>query len=604
MMQKNKENTKTIKFEKKKLQLYYFIPLLLVVAIIPLIMRGKYIELSDVEIINWTGGTNYLDVFSYWKAQWLVWFTSFGLLFYTIAFFEKKLPFKKEYKFYIPLLIYMIFVIISTIMCYNKNIALLGFVDMYQGMPVLLSYGVLTFLMINYVNNERDIKLFVYAFSFLIFIEGVLGIGQYFGFDFFKTQIAQNIIIPSEINIDGFAFNFGKGTIYGTMFNTNFVGSYGVIVVPLSIAFLIVAKGKKNKIIAGLITILAVATWLGSNSRAGYLGMIVIVIFSFLLFRKIIKKHYKFTGIALVVFLILLVILNAVSGGRILNQFSRLNIFKAVENNEAVNSESLKFEDLILEQNSFTIVTNRETFSGKLEGGNLFFYDENYDEIKLVQEGNKISFTDEKYKNYICEIPEQYSGLKVVVYGQQIIFYFSEDGTKILGSGSRITEPMIAPTFKPFDGYEKFASGRGYIWARSIAMLPKVFFKGYGPDNFVIGFPQDDFLAKLNSGYQASNIVDKAHNMYLQIAINTGVLSLLALIVLWSIYILDSLKIYFKIQYDSAGKIIGVACLLSVVGYLVAGIFNDHIVAVSPLFWVTLGLGISINGRVKKEASK
>ncbi len=604
MIQKYKENNKKVNFEKKKLQLYYFIPLLLVVAIVPLIMRGKYIELSDVELLNWTGGSNYLDIFSYWKSQWLIWLTGFGLLFYTIAYFEKKLPFKKEIKYYIPLLVYMAFVIISTALCYNKNIALLGFVDMYQGMPVLLSYTILTFLMINYVNNERDIKLFVYAFSFLIVVEGLLGIGQYFGYDFFKTQIAQKIMIPSEITIEGFGFNFGKGTIYGTLFNTNFVGSYGVIVVPLSIAFLIIAKGMKSKFIFGLISTLAVSTWLGSNSRAGYLGMIVIAIFSLVLFRNIIKKHYKIAGIALAVFLVLLIIFNFASGGRILSQFARLNIFKAVEYNEAVNSESLKFENLILEQNSFTIVTNKETFSGRLENDNLFFYDENYDEIKLIQEGTKISFNDEKYKNYVCEIPEQYSGLKVYVYGQQIIFYFSDDGVKILGSGSRITEPMVASTFKLLDGYEKFASGRGYIWARSIAMLPDVFFKGYGPDNFVIGFPQDDFLAKLNAGYQASNIVDKAHNMYLQIAINTGVVSLIALLVLWAIYIFESLKLYFKIQYDSTEKIIGVTCLLSVIGYLVAGIFNDHIVAVSPLFWVTLGLGISINGRVKKDAYK
>ena len=135
-------------------------------------------------------------------------------------------------------------------------------------------------------------------------------------------------------------------------------------------------------------------------------------------------------------------------------------------------------------------------------------------------------------------------------------------------------------------------------------ILPNVIFKGYGPDNYCLAFPQDDFIAKLNAGYNANDIIDKPHNMYLQIAINTGMISLLALLTLWGIYIISSFKLYFKTNYDSLAKIVGVSCTLSVIGYLVAGLFNDHIVSVSPLFWIILGLGISINIRVSKKVNQ
>ena len=45
----------------------------------------------------------------------------------------------------------------------------------------------------------------------------------------------------------------------------------------------------------------------------------------------------------------------------------------------------------------------------------------------------------------------------------------------------------------------------------------------------------------------------------------------------------------------------GAAIFLSITAYLVAGMFNDSIVAVAPLFWILLGMGIGINRMVKDK---
>ncbi|WP_252891633.1 hypothetical protein [Thermoclostridium stercorarium] len=39
--------------------------------------------------------------------------------------------------------------------------------------------------------------------------------------------------------------------------------------------------------------------------------------------------------------------------------------------------------------------------------------------------------------------------------------------------------------------------------------------------------------------------------------------------------------------------------LVSVMAYLISGLFNDSMVAVSPLFWMLLGFGISLTQRGK-----
>ena len=174
----------TIDYENKKLSVAYFLPLLLIAGFVPLIVYAKYVDLEGTtQSLYWTGQRQYLDFFSYWKSMWVVILTAIALILYVVLYKQKKLPFKNLKQYYIPLGIYAIFVIISTIFAKDTQTALWGFVDMYQGMFVLLSYVLLTFLTINFVNSERDITLFVKAFLFLMIVEGLLGITQYFGFD-------------------------------------------------------------------------------------------------------------------------------------------------------------------------------------------------------------------------------------------------------------------------------------------------------------------------------------------------------------------------------------------------------------------------------------
>ena len=54
---------------------------------------------------------------------------------------------------------------------------------------------------------------------------------------------------------------------------------------------------------------------------------------------------------------------------------------------------------------------------------------------------------------------------------------------------------------------------------------------------------------------------------------------------------------YYKKQVTTMADRMAVAIMVAVVGYLVTGIANDSTVAVAPLFWAMLGLGMAINRR-------
>ena len=596
----------TIDYENKKLSVIYFMPLLLIAGFVPLIVYAKYVDLEGTtQALYWTGQRQYLDFFSYWKAQWVVILTAIALMFYIILFLREKLPLKNLKQYYIPLGIYAIFVIISTIFAIDKPTALWGFVDMYQGMFVLLSYVTITFLTINFVNSERDVKLFAKAFTILMIIEGLLGITQYFGFDFFQTKIGNSLIIPGNLQVENLSFSFGPKTIYGTLFNTNFVGSFATLMLPLSVAFLLGAKTKKQKIVSAIAAVLTIFTWLGCNSRAGYLGVAVSAVFGVWLFRKVIIKNWKSSVCLIVIFVIMLFGLNFASDGILFKRIQTFNVVEQIQTIKDQNKKALRYEEIVLGKETFSIKTNLNTLNFKIDNDKVYFMDDSKKELEISQKGNELTINDDRYRNYKITIPENYPGITVAINWHIINFYISESGVKVIGSGGRLTKPIIAERLEMFDGIESLAANRGYIWGRTIPLLYSYLYKGAGADNYPYAFPQDDFIGKLNANWDwdANLVIDKPHNLYLQVAINTGLFSLLALLVALGIYFINSLKLYSKMIYNSFEKYLGASCLISVIGYLVSGMFNDSVISVAPIFWIILGLGISINLRLKNKTS-
>ncbi len=126
------------------------------------------------------------------------------------------------------------------------------------------------------------------------------------------------------------------------------------------------------------------------------------------------------------------------------------------------------------------------------------------------------------------------------------------------------------------------SSGRVYVWKKTIGMLSVGdLFYGHGPGAFTMEFPQGDAAGKRAQGWQPETIVDRPHNFYLQVIHASGVISLIALLVLFGGFLLESKEI---------------AINAAVLSYLVNVFFTDSCTSVAPLFWILLGTGV---GRLK-----
>ena len=158
----------------------------------------------------------------------------------------------------------------------------------------------------------------------------------------------------------------------------------------------------------------------------------------------------------------------------------------------------------------------------------------------------------------------------------------------------------ITESIPYLDKHYKLANMRGYIWDRTIPLLKKYFFLGSGPDTFIIAFPNNDLVGMYNSGH-TNELITKPHCMYLQVGVQTGVPSLIALLVFFGWYLIDSLRIYWRCHYSEYMTYLGVGIFAAVIGYLILSLTNDSCVALSPIFYTLIGIGLGINHKIRKD---
>ena len=214
--------------------------------------------------------------------------------------------------------------------------------------------------------------------------------------------------------------------------------------------------------------------------------------------------------------------------------------------------------------------------------------------IPIITNGLTTTINQEGYENYRIIMDQSKSFFVLRAYGRSFTVYHMMDGLKLVGIGGELVDAQDIERLEFLDGYEKLFSNRVYIWSLSVPLLKDTVFIGHGPDMYPIAFDQNDFVGKANQFLQ-NVIIDKPHNMYIQIGVNTGILSLVALLVVFMTYLIRSVKIFMTCSFETFEHYVGAGIFLSILGYLVAGLFNDQVISVSPLFYTLLGLGFIVN---------
>ncbi len=589
---------KSTKKEKYTYTLLPVLPLLLILAIVPLIVFLKVVPANEASLL-FTGGAENYDFFSYYKMVWLVAFSIIGVLIYIYkSFIMQEFPLRKS-KLYYPLGAYAALVILSTLFSSYKSIALIGFVDRYEGMLVLLSYLAILFLAYNTIDNEKHVKWILAAFSISAIAMLIIGASQFIGADILTTTFAKKIILHGQYEnlADSLNFTFADSkSVYATLYNTNYVGVYMTMLFSLMTSLFILTKDLKWRIFFLAISVASFLMLLGSKSKAGLLAMFFFLFLALVFFRKQIIPNWKaFTATAILI-IIALVGVNMASNGAV---FSRLT--SGVKS--LISKTEADFQDIVLIDETATIEFTDYTMTIVMAEDGLLVFDTNEEllDLEVDPDNNIIRPIESPYNKHYFQSKKHKGDIVLETtintnLGEGTIRFIRKDGIMmVLGYYGELLTDIKAPSFG-FKGKENMATNRGYIWSRSIPLLKDTILIGHGPDTYAIYFPNNDFVGKFIGFKGANTIVDKPHNLYLQIAINTGVLSLIAFLTLMLTYIISSFKAYFKKEsYAGIMESAGLGIFMAISMYLFTGLSNDSIVSVAPIFWILLGTGFVLN---------
>jgi hypothetical protein len=587
--------------EEKKLIIYMF-PMLFIVIFLPFLIFIKQIELKGILYYAWTGEEVNYNLFTYYRSIVLL-VVAIGAIIMLIMFmFEthKELSQKiKKSKNIFILFVYLGLAVASTILSIYYEIAIFGFVERYEGILSIASYVVFFIFIHVIINSDFQVKVLLFTITISSTVLSIIGIFQYFGFDILQWGVTNGLLLPEELH--HMRFNLilpsTKNTIYMTLYNSNNVGSYMAMLFPISIGLYLYAKKRIFAILFGLYSCLMFANWIGCRSRAGMVAGIVSILFILILMWPECSKNKK-KFIIVMPYIFILLIMNNSSEGSLLRKVSTLS--PQVEQ-ELSQTRYIPIQDMVFDESSVQIITNENTLAIEVYKGQIYFKDQNDVNLDHYFTEDKYIFNDERYKDYsfIVEQEEDMSLLLLDLRGMKINYCFDESGIFLIGNHKKLVSEFKKAPKIGFEGRERFGSGRGYVWSRTLPLLKETIWLGNGPDTLPFYFPQDDYIGKLNNFGKVNVVVDKPHNFYLQVAHDSGVISLIALLLFFASYFIQSLRLYMFNKSGSFVVNMGKILMCSVLGYLIAAIFNDSVVYVAPYFWILLGAGFAVNYMVK-----
>ena len=580
---------------------YGVFPIVFVMAVLPLIVHYYEFE-AHLSMMSWYVSNDYTgDMFNYYKSEYLVVAAIIMIMVLFVGLvFSKKYYFHKAF---IPLFIYAVFIVLSTIFSDYQYFSLNGMDNHFETVYVLLAYCFLVLFCYWFVDSKGAVKFVFYAWLIGIALMGILGLFQVTGHDLYATDFGKFLILPKELRkTNQIVFSFPARTVYLNLYNPNYVGFYATLTIPILSALFVFAKNWFVKIAGFLLNGVIFLCLLGSGARNGMIAVFVSMLFMLVLFRKNMKTKWIFFLISYASMAVIFVVFNIVNGGMVTE---RLEAGFEVEKDTSEKLEKIDTND----DNVTITYDGHDLIIAMLMSGEdtaqLVMVDEDENVIEIERmDTEMISYEilDKRFP-FIVSMGQiaGYFGFSVEIEGKTWLFSNQTEyqGYYFYSPYGKFTKIETAET-AIFTNYSKLANGRGYLWARTIPLLKNYLLLGSGPDTFTVVFPQKDYVAASKMGYDRLTVT-KPHNLYLQIGTQTGVVSLIAVLAFNIIYLLECLKLYWKQRAEGFLQYMGVAVMVAVIGYLISGIINDSTITVAPVYWCLMGIGLAVNHLVKKS---
>lgn len=584
----------------------FLIPIIAVLGFVPLIVHMRQYD-AGMEKYDWFPDKSNIrvDIFMAYKSYAIMLLAGIMLLVLIVQTIKGQKQFRMETSYYL-LLIYAIFVIMSGLFSIYKPQVFTGSYEIFQPVEVIIGYLLICFYTYQYADSSEKIKKILLISSIGLGIILIIGISQFIGYDLLQTTVGRLLI--SDVyhidKLDTIDFNMQKHRVYATLYNPDFLSFYFGLITPVIMAAFMVVKKKWQKVILGIVFAGCIICLIGADVSAGYLAFgIAIVVGVFILLSR--KKTTFIATLIVALFAIIIGVIVCIAtplGTHVKQLF--FGTQRSIDT-RLIKSIETTDDDIVfnLEKQNIHISYEIDSENGQM---NVNFIDADGNQIpaEIVSTENGAEYVLQGSDLGNCSVEPVLidDELAICVNMDQIEWYFSKqaDGTYYyynpFGKWEKISEVKKARIFN-----DDAMSNRGTIWDLTIPLLGKHVIMGSGSNTYGLTLPQNDYVYKEYAG-TPNVLIAKAHNWFLQEWVENGLIATLCLFGFYIWYFIRSVKIYRHCDIKQSMDKIGFGIFVGTIGYVAAGIASDSNICTAPVFWVFMGLGMSINSiLIEKE---
>lgn len=605
----------------KKTYRVYLIPIVMAVVILPLLVMFRQVE-NSMAGVGWGNDNPFVgDLFLCVKKDFL--YAVLGaLLFFILCFWLLQRKIFSVPKYFGLLGGYLLLTVISSFTGLDVWTSWHGGVEMLQPVMVVVSYLVLfyfTYIVICGEKNRREAMLFFLNRIFLILalLLSVVGILQLCGLDYLSWSWLKEFLGMEQMQLRD------SSRIILTLYHADYVGSMMVLLIPMCCA----GAARESSLHWRILYIAAVignaVCLFASQSRTGMIALLAGAIFTFAL-RMIVERGRRLKlvvclavviGIFSALFFLVDQIQNHKTSGRVLKSSSKgadPSSFSSIETgkreirlkkNKTVLRVSWKREN---KEYHFQILDDAGKSVSYSEKTDIDLSRQKKTTVAKAMIGTPVyRFNDRRYEgiyfqeNSYFSADKRYDGITLFSGNHAWFFTKNKGKYQYVNRMGRLDDCIAANDALPMSFYP-VASYRGYVWSKTLAMLPRVVVLGVGPDNFERFFPNNDYVAKASCDLD-SIIYNRPHNWYLQMASESGVLAALMVLGFLIIYVVRVLRENIhECKQDRRQTIchgemaLKYGCFTAILAYLVVSLGNDSMIVVAPVFWTILGVGYAL----------
>lgn len=624
----NKYKRKLQKRETKLWQdIFLLLPVLFGLCIVPLIVltHDFTIDFSQFDWFNNSALTGQIDSFGYAKGVALVVSGIAAVLFFCYYYWKQTNDYKVktatffanvDKKVAILLGIHLVMVIISSVTSKYSDLAYNGGgYAQWQTMWVLLAYGILFFYAYVWVSSERKVNILIYGLIIHTAFMSFIGFMQAINKNPLLWDWVQKIITKYSTTTE-ITFKAGFSSVIMTFSNPNYAGTYIALVFPVVVSFLFLKVSEKKwisiscRLIGLLIAAGFVKALIGSGSTAASLTLAGVSVFTIVIISiNYFNPKNKIWWISLVSIIILGI-------GGIFAVFQTSYPKTVAEKLETGFVDTRNLISIVNETPTHLKVNFRNGESFDLDvsvpENSTFSYtitDSSGKNIPLNYDSNQELYIPNDFRFNMITLESKRYALDTGIHDaftlcdapNQISFTFVYDNNewKYYTPYGKLIKLQAVEHFG-FKNSENMANRRGYIWSRSIPLMKTYWFKGIGPNAFIIAFPNTDFVGSKRIGNKTL-LVDKPHNTFLQTYVQTGGISAITYAALCIIYMIQSLRLLWRRKLTDNLSKIAFGLFISSLSFSIVSLTNDAVVGVQSSYWIILGLGFSINRMLKAQ---